>query len=148
AGTRVALVVRGNREVGSTVEVGRRLEHQAVQRRVDVGQAAGDGDRAGAVAADGEPGGAGEGEHAVGGSERDLDAGAAGIDVGDGDGVAVGDREGQRAVLVHGLGGGHAVHRRVVDRVDGDGDAVDVGSEIAGTRVALVVRGNREVGST
>ena len=72
---------------------------------------------------------------------------AAGVDVGDGDGVAVGDRERQRAVLVHGLGGRHRVDRRVVDGVDGDGDGVGVGLSAAGAGVALVVGGDRQVGA-
>src|SRR6185312_16087112 len=136
------------REVGRTIEVPGRREHQAVEGGVDVGEGAGDGDRAGAVAADGEAGGAREGQQAVGGGERDLDVGAAGIDIGDGDGVAVGAREGERAVLAHGLSGGYRIHRRIVHGVDGDGDGVDVAERAAGARVAEVAGGDREVGRT
>src|SRR5262249_27453665 len=81
-----------------------------------------------------------------GGGEGDLDARAAGIDVSDADGVAVGGRERERAVLAHGLGGRHGVDRRVVHGVDGDGDRVDVAESAAGAGVALVVGGDGEVG--
>src|SRR5262249_42530017 len=85
-------------------------------------------------------------EHAVAGGQRHLHARAAGIHVGDADGVAVGRAEGQRAVLAHGLGGRHGVHGGVVDGVDGDGDRVDVAESAAGAGVALVVGGDGEVG--
>src|SRR5262249_47751400 len=128
------------------VVVAGRREGQAVQHGVDVGLAAGEDDGTGAVAGHGDPGGAGDPEHAVGRGQRDLDARAAGVDVSDADGVAVGGRGRQRAVLVHGLGGGHRIDRRVVDGIHGDGDRVDVTERTAGAGVALVVGGDGEVG--
>src|SRR5690606_2830990 len=60
---------------------------------------------------------------------------AASIHVGDGDQVAVGAVEHQRAVLEHGLGGRQVVDRRVVDRGD---DQRDVGVDLQGAAAAGV----------
>src|SRR5262249_25006609 len=101
AGAGVALVVGGDREVGAAVVVGGRVEGQTVEGGVDVGEAAGDDDRAGAVAGDGEARGARQVEDAVGDGQRHLHAGAAGVDVADRDRIAGGRAERQRPVLVH-----------------------------------------------
>src|SRR5262249_19602699 len=146
AGAGVALVVGGDGEVGGAGVVAGRREGQAVEHGVDVGLAAGQRDRGGAVAGDRDPGDAGDAEHAVGRGERDLHAAAAGVDIRDRDRVAVGGREGQRAVLAHSLGGGHRIDRRVVDGIDGDGDRVDIAEGATRAGVALVVGGDGEVG--
>src|SRR5262249_59044931 len=120
--------------------------HQAIQGRIDVSEAAGDGNRAGAVAADGEAGGTGERQHAAGLGHGDLHARAAGIYVGDGDGVAVGDRERQRAVLVHALRGRHAVHGQIGRASCGESDGVAVAARASGGGGGLGGGGGREVG--
>src|SRR5262249_57109092 len=119
-GAGVALVVGGDGEVAVTVVVAGGGEGLSLQDGVPICLAAGEDDGTGAVAGHGDPGDAGDAEHAVAGGQRHLHARAAGIHVGDADGVAVGRAEGQRDVLAHGLGGGHRVHRRVVHRVAGD----------------------------
>src|SRR6202008_1487471 len=102
---------------------------------------------ASAIAGDGEAGGAGQGQNAVGGRQGDLDAGAAGVDIGHGDGIAVGGGEHQGAILIHSLSGRHGVDRGVVHRVDGDGDVIGVAESAAGAGVALVVGDDLDVGS-
>src|SRR5262249_15744848 len=146
AGAGVALVVGGDGEVGGAGVVAGRREGQAVQHGVDVGLAAGEDDSTGAVAGHGDPGDAGDAEHAVGGGDGDLDDRAAGVDVGDRDVVAVGGAEGERSVLVHGLGGRHRVDRPVPARRAPDVDGIDVAESAAGAGVALVVGGDGEVG--
>src|SRR5262249_20599503 len=146
AGAGVALVVGGDGQVGGAVVVAGRGEGQAVEHGVDVGLAAGEGDRAGAFAGDRDPGDAGDAEHAVGGGERDLDARAAGIAVGDRDRGAVCHAEGQRAVLVHGLGGRLGDRRRVVRGLDAVAARRSSDLRAAGAGVALVVGGDGEVG--
>src|SRR5262249_57067084 len=103
------------------------------------------GHRAGAVAGDRQAADAGHVYRAVGGHQRSLPVPYTTLFRSDADGIAVGRRERERAVLVHRLSHRHRVDRRVVHGVDGDGDGAGIAEGAAGAGVALVVGGDGDV---
>ena len=106
------------------------VESEAVEGGVYAAEGAGGLYCACAVAGDGEAGGAGEGEDAVGGCKGYLDRVRVGVGVSNDDLVAVGAVEDEGVAADDGLGReGNCVNRRVIGKangVNGDVDGVAV----------------------
>ena len=147
AGAGVAQVVDVDGERVAAVVVGIALIGQAAQRRIDVGERAGEAHRRVAIGAGEERQAAGRAQrqHAIGDRQVDLLGAGAGVDVGHRQAV-----DDDRGVFGGGLRARRIDHRRVVDRVDGqaDGRYVAVGGAVidfVGEAVSTVVIGVRRV---